>query len=304
MKLTAILPYFGGKRTMAPDIIAEFGPHRAYWEVPCGSMAVLLVKPKSPHETVVDLHGDVINLAMVLASDKAPALYDRLVRTLYAEAIFDAAQADFMANNATPPADPRQVTDAHVDRAYHYFIVSWMGRNGVAGTERINYQLAVRWTPGGGHGGARFSSAVESIPPWHDRLRQVVILQRNLFDVLEAIDDVQGTVIYCDPPYLMDTRGDGGGARYEHDFSESSSPLFGDEDDHSRLVRLLNRFKRARVVVSYYDHPRIRELYAGWTLREMTRQKNLHVQNRRGEGSCVAPEVLLLNGPSLVEGKA
>jgi len=50
--------------------------------------------------------------------------------------------------------------------------------------------------------------------------------------------------------------------------------------------------------VSYYDAPELAELYPAWTVRKCYRQKNLHVQNRRAEGKCEAPEVLLLNGPS------
>ena len=94
--------------------------------------------------------------------------------------------------------------------------------------------------------------------------------------------------LYVDPPYLKDTRA--GGAKYLHEF---------EEDDHVRLAEMLGRFNQARVVVSYYDDPRLEQLYPGWTIRKCYRQKNLHVQNRRGAGTSVAPEVLLLNGPSL-----
>ncbi len=43
-KITAIAPWFGGKRTLAPRIIEALGKHTAYWEPFCGSMAVLLAK--------------------------------------------------------------------------------------------------------------------------------------------------------------------------------------------------------------------------------------------------------------------
>lgn len=38
------------------------------------------------------------------------------------------------------------------------------------------------------------------------------------------------------------------------------------DDDHARLAKELLRFKRARVVVSYYDDPRLAELYPDWTI--------------------------------------
>ena len=31
MKVKAVAPWFGGKRTMAPRIVEEIGKHRAYW---------------------------------------------------------------------------------------------------------------------------------------------------------------------------------------------------------------------------------------------------------------------------------
>ncbi len=65
------------------------------------------------------------------------------------------------------------------------------------------------------------------------------------------------------------------------------------------------RFKKraavnARVVVSYYEHPRLAGLYSGWTKRNCTVMKVLHLQNKRGAERADAPEVLLMNGPSLV----
>jgi site-specific DNA-adenine methylase len=65
---------------------------------------------------------------------------------------------------------------------------------------------------------------------------------------------------------------------------------------YDRLQKVL--FSEARIVVSYYDHPRIRELYKGWTFVEHTRQKHLHAQNGRGARPKDALEVLIINGPS------
>ena len=294
--ITALVPYFGGKRSMAQAIVEELGKHAAYWEPFCGSMATLMAKPVSAHETVCDLYGDLTNLAMVVASDACAVLYDRLVRTLCNEALFLAAKERVAEDWENVPASPREVQDVHVERAYWYFVAAWVGRSGCAGTRRVNYQMAVRWTPGGGAGGVRFASATDSLPWFHQRLRNVLILRRSAFDVLPRIEDLPTVAIYADPPYLMNTRGagrksgpGGGGSNYLYDFKA---------EDHVRLAEELRRFKKARVVVSYYADPALEELYPGWTVVDHCRQKNLHVQNRRGAGLCEAPEVLLLNGPS------
>lgn len=89
MKITAISPWFGSKRTLAPEIVRQLGPHQYYLEPFCGSMAVLLAKEPSANETVCDLHGALTNLARVLRSPKlAPQLYDHLQRMLYGEDLY------------------------------------------------------------------------------------------------------------------------------------------------------------------------------------------------------------------------
>lgn len=93
-------------------------------------------------------------------------------------------------------------------------------------------------------------------------------------------------MIYCDPPYVVK------GAKYVHDFETA---------DHERLAKVLSRFKHARVVVSYYDHPSLAQLYSGWTIRNLKASKSLVQAGKREKGAVAAPEVLLINGTSLVE---
>lgn len=106
--ISAIAPWFGGKRTLAPRIVAELGEHRCYWEPFCGSMAVMLAKPKCPMETVNDLHGDLINLARCIQHRAAgPTLYRRLRRTLTVEGLHDEAALRFRERGHSPsPLEP------------------------------------------------------------------------------------------------------------------------------------------------------------------------------------------------------
>lgn len=245
MKIKAIVPYFGGKRSLALTIVDMIGEHKAYWEPFCGSMAVLFSKPPCELETVNDLHGDLINLARVIRDgDLGFQLYEKLARTLYCENLFRESKERWMGLPQKFEADKPDI-----DRAYDYFIVSWMGINGVSGTERYNYQFALRWCIGGGQGARRWSSVIESMPAWHKRLRNVVIIQRDGFEVVENIKDENHTAIYCDPPYLDKS------CKYLHDLEET---------DHERLANSLQRFKKAKVIVSYYDDPRLDNLYKGF----------------------------------------
>lgn len=283
--ITAIAPWFGAKRTLAPQIIAALGTHRSYWEPFCGSMAVLLAKPRASSETVNDLHGDLINLARVIQDDlTGPMLYRRLRRTALHEDIFAEAREELKIEAAVddgyrtsditePPPNP--------DRAWAFFVCSWMGRNGTAGTPGYNMNFCVRFSAAGGDPGKRFRGAVDSIPAWRERLRGVTILRRDAFGLLERIADEPGTAIYLDPPYMVK------GARYVHDF---------DGEHHARLADLASRFTKARVVVSYYEHPRVRELYDGWWFTEIPVRRNLAATSSRdGENDSQAVEMLVSN---------
>lgn len=278
-KITALAPYFGGKRNLAAAIVAELGPHRVYWEPFVGSMAVLIAKPPCVMETVNDLNGDLVNLARVIQHETlGPKLYRRLRRTLMSETFHREAAARWAAMGYGGDGEP------DLERAYDHFLCSWLGRNGVAGTHRHNQGFCVCYTANGGHAATRWASVVDSIPAWRRRLRNVTILCRDAFEIIERIDDQPGAAIYVDPPYVEK------GGKYIHDFEPA---------DHRRLAEALGRFKRARVVVSYYEHPLVAELYQGWTTVRLKATKALVSQGRRDRsGAVAAPEVLLISGAS------
>lgn len=274
MKIGAIAPWFGGKRTMAPIIVNEIGPHSCYWELCAGSLAVLFAKPKSREETIVDLHGDAVNLARVLASDQWWDLCDRVQRTMFCDTLF----AESKARLSEEKPDELQ-------RAYDYLVVSWMGLNGVAGTAKANANFCVRYTSNGGDPAKRWRSVGESIPSWHERLTGVRILRRDIFEVIERIEDKAGTVVYIDPPYLKKSH------KYLIDFDGPQQ--------HRRLAERCQRFAKTRVVVSYYADDALAEMYPGWTVRPVKATKGLVSSGMRDEAGAVeAPEVLLINGPS------
>lgn len=283
MKITALAPWFGAKRNMSRTIADELGKHSAYWEPFCGSMAVLLEKDPCSMETVNDLHGDLINLARTVRDPLAGvSLWRKLRRTLCTKDFLDEA-AERCKSRGNGPA----TSEPDIDRAYDFFVASWLGRNGVSGTHSYNQGFCRRFTKNGGHAATRFNSAIASIPAWRRRMRNVVVLSECGISLCDRIEDAAGVVIYCDPPYLVK------GAKYVHDFGAV---------DHERLAASLARFKKTRVVVSYYDHPLLDSLYLGWTKRRIKATKAMVNQGMRDKkGSIKAPEVLLINGPSFVD---
>ena len=261
---------------MAPAVVELLGPHSVYWEPFCGSMAVLLKKSACRTEVVNDLHADLVNLARVVQSPTlGPKLYRALRRVLVSEALF--RDSLLSVRTADAPANGR----LDWERAFHYFISSWQGMNGVAGTADVNTCFARRFTSLGGDAGARWVGAVRSIPRWRKRIERVQILSCDGIEICEKVEDRDGVVVYADPPYLLK------GAKYKHDFSG---------DDHARLAAALRRFKRTRVVLSYYDNPSLAGLYPGWDVRRVVATKGMVNSGKRdGGGRTDAPEVLLTN---------
>lgn len=281
MNLKALVPWFGAKRTLAPRIVEAIGPHKVYWEPFVGSMAVLFAKKPSVMETVNDMHGDLVNFARAVAGEAScERLYARLLRMPPVQEMFADSIAVIRGGAIDRPqaaADP----DYQHERAFHYFVVSWLGMNGVAGTAACNANFCKRFTSNGGAPGMRFTQAVESLPGWHQRLRKVVILSECGIELCERIEDKPGTVIYCDPPYLVKS------GKYLHDFKAA---------DHERLARALQRYTKTRVVVSYYEHPDLDRLYPGWKRVCCEVAKAMVASGRRdGKNDAKAPEVLLIN---------
>lgn len=305
MKIKAIAPWFGSKRTLASRIVNVIGKHRVYWEPFCGSCSVLFAKERATYETVNDLHADLVNLALVLRDQRlAEELYLRVNRTLFHESLLPIAKQWLTQHHDN--AAESLATGPNVDWALWYLIFSWMGLNGISGTPLGHTgTFAARYSGTGGNGATRWASVGDSIPSWHQRLVGIQILRRDAFEIIPRIKDEEGTAIYVDPPYLVK------GAKYVHDFDspvdyspEPNNPAVPMRkiDRHELLAIYLNRFKKTRVVVSYYDAPRLDELYPGWHKIDCAVAKAMVNSGKRGQsGRTEAPEVLLVNEPPSTE---
>ncbi len=275
--LLALEPYYGCKRQLSDKIIEALGPHNIYYEPFCGSCAVALAKPKCRMTVVNDLHGATINLARVVQDDGfSLVLFSRLTRTLFCEELYNDSVKWLLENKLSH----EQIGPWYwIDWAYHYFIVSWQGRNGFVGTTReLSSGFCKRYTGSGGDPATRFRNAVGSLPTWWDTMRGWTILSEDGFALIERIPDEDGVAVYIDPPYVEHI------ADYVHDFVA---------DDHVRLANALSRFKAAKVVVSYYEHPILGELYKDWSKVSLEVPKNISV--KKGQ-KTKAPEVLFING--------
>lgn len=279
--LGGILGYFGGKRTLAPQIVSHFGDHSMYYEPMAGSLAVLLAKPACQLEVVSEKNPDVANLIRCLADEeRAQCLFEATRSHLVSETMFREAAERLSEPFGWPEDDDS--TNNH--RAKDFLLVSWQGPSGLAGTTR-KPRFAVRNTTSGGSLAARWAAVAPAIPAWHERLRNVEFRCKDAFELLKSVPDQNGCVIYCDPPYFADSRT---GGDYACDFTDAQ---------HNELFLYLSFLKKTRVVVSYYDSPSANLLYDRWRKVPLVASRTMKHATGGSQESVSAAEVLFINQP-------
>ncbi len=221
------IKWHGGKHYLARRIVALMPPHVHYVEHFAGGLAVLLAKdPEGISEVVNDLDGDLTTFWRVLQHPRQFQEFARVCQaTPFSEAEF-ARAGDGLGEYADP-----------VGRAWAFFVRC---RQSLAG-RRDTFSGITRTRTRRGMNGetSAWLSAVDGLAAAHDRLRRVLVLNRKALDVIRS-QDGPGTLFYCDPPYLPDTRA--AAAVYRHEMSAA---------DHRELLAVL-RGCRGKVLLGGY----------------------------------------------------
>jgi DNA adenine methylase len=279
---TAIAPWFGSNRTLAENVGRALEGCRWVGVGFAGGMSELL-HIRASTVVVNDLHAHVLNLAAAIA-DRAlrPVLVERLDGLPYHPAVLEAAQercrlreaeaADHWFGNTT------EILRPDLDWAVDYFVCAWMARNGCAGTRNeFTASYSMRWDAAGGDSAVRFRNATAGLAGWQVLMQGCTFTRTDVLNFLLKVKDHPEHGVYCDPPFPQ--VGDG----YKYSF---------DDDDQRRLAAKLVGFERCRVVVRFYDHPLVRELYPepAWAWHRF--------EGRKQTNEVAAEEVLLVrNGP-------
>lgn len=226
--------WFGSKARLAAWIIQHFPGHQAYCEPFGGSAAVLLAKPASAVEIYNDIDGDLVNLFRVLREEP---LFERLQAaldaTLYARAEFEIAQ---------------QACEEPVERARRFIVRQRQSHGGLG----LRWSYSIEDTAAGMSSSVRrWLCGLERMPQLHQRMKAVQIEQDDWRSVMQRYDTPR-TLFYLDPPYVPQTRGNGG---YAHEMTEQ---------DHRQMVDFLSSVQ-GMVVLSGYGHDTYQPLEdAGW----------------------------------------
>jgi DNA adenine methylase len=221
---------------LAKRISSFFPPHRIYLEAFGGGASVLLNKPPVEVEAYNDLDLKITRLFRVLRNQGREFVeYIQLVP--YSEQEFRCA--------AYYPEGATDMIKAACD------FIRWRQSFGGRGE---NWSCTTRRARGGMAGDVNaWWTSIEQLPQIIDRLRRVEILSQPAIKAIHRFDHPD-TLIYCDPPYLHETR------------SPSSRDVYGVEmtrEQHIQLGKVLKTCV-SKVVISGYPSTLYEDIFRNW----------------------------------------
>ena len=250
-KLRSPLKWHGGKSYLARRFVALFPPHRVYVEPFIGGGSILLNKPPAEREVAGDLNAGLINLWQILAA-RPELILGALDRIPYEEASFQAA----LTETATNPRN-----------AVSFLIRNRFSRGGMGKDFAWSDRLRGKKRPGGPVPGEinSWDTIRADLPRIAERIARV---EFNCCDALQLIrsNDTADALIYCDPPYIPESRTVP--KVYAHEMTRG---------DHVDLLALLLTC-RGKVFVSGYSNPLYDGLLIGWT------RHDFEMPNHSGQG--------------------
>ena len=221
---------------MAKRIIALFPPHRIYLEPFGGAGSVLLNKDPVEVEAYNDLDLKISRLFRILQK-QGREFVERLQFIPYSEYEFKSA--------AHYPKGASELDKAVCD------FIRW--RQSFGG-RRSTWSCTTKRARGGMAGDVNaWWTAIDQLPELIDRLRRVEILSQPAIEAIQRFDNPDA-LIYCDPPYLHETR------------ALNSRDVYGvemTEQEHYKLGEVLNRCK-SKVVISGYPSELYEDIFRSW----------------------------------------
>jgi DNA adenine methylase len=223
------LPYIGGKRRIASQIVKLLPAHVTYVEAFAGGSQTFFHKSPSPVEVLNDLDRELVNYLRVV-QQHSPELIRWLRHTVSSRALHELFARQ----------DPTQLTD--VQRAARFV---YLQKNSFGGrVTRRTYRVAVLKRPN--YSPERVPQIISAAA----RRLEHTQLECSPYQVVIERFDRPTTVFYLDPPYI-------GRSLYRHNFKDSDFRVLAD-----RLKRIRGRF-----LLSINDHPLSRSLFAPFNCR-------------------------------------
>ncbi|MCM2131480.1 DNA adenine methylase [Larsenimonas rhizosphaerae] len=244
-----IIPWMGGKRRLAKQILPLFDPHRAYVEPFCGGAALFFMKEPSPVEVINDANGELVNLYRVVKHH-----LEELLRHFKWALV---SRQDFLDLKRTPP---ETLTDIQRAARFFYLQKNAFGArsdNPAFGTSAVSRPRL------------NLLRIEEDLSDAHLRLSRTLIEQLPWDECVRRYDRDE-TLLYLDPPYW-------GTAGYGVEFGLEQYALMGK----------LARQARGQFVVSVNDIPEMHEAFDGLTIRRTQLRYSVGQQHTEPRGELI-----------------
>lgn len=230
-KAKPLVPWIGGKRRLAKEILPIFPEHTCYVEPFCGAAALFFLKEPSKVEVINDIHSDLVCLYRVVQHH--PEEFARQ---------FKWALASRQMYDWLKMAPPASLTD--IQRAARFFLLMKLGFGGKLEGQTFGTSATskARFNP------MRLQEDLEAV---HSRLHQVIVEHLDWMDCVVRYDRPH-TLFYLDPPYW-------GTEGYGVDFGL---------DQYDRMAQAM-RSMQGKAVVSVNDIPEMRQAFAGLSMRQL-----------------------------------
>ena len=231
-KMKAVLKYPGAKNRLAPWICNYVPLHRNYVEPFFGSGAVVFNKEPAYLEIINDIDGDIVNYFRIIR-ERGDELIKKIRLTPYSREEYNAQYLSCETNE--------------LERARRFAIKCWMGF-GCGNRYKNGYRRGIGETSP--NPAKAWNELPNTILKATERLKNAQI---ESVDAIKLISEMKGnsTFIYCDPPYLMETR-----KRYLYNYEM-------DDIEHEKLLDVVTK-SDCKIMISGYDNDLYNEILYKW----------------------------------------
>ena len=239
-KARAAFGYYGCKQKVSSKMLEFLPPHNCWLELFCGSAAITLAKKAAPIEIINDIDGNIVNVFRQLRNSPTE-LISSIEFTPYAREEFLQTRND-------------NETQSDLERARRFLVEAMMSINGVLAGNKGGFSYSNSYSRSGKEARVnRWKNFPKRLKDVGDRLRDVRIENLDAIKLLEKFVNRPATLVYIDPPYLIERN-----SGYVNDAKES--------EFHEKLLELCNRAK-CMILISGYDNPVYEEFLSpmsGW----------------------------------------
>jgi len=232
--------HLGGKDKTVGTLVKMIPYHNKYIEIFGGGASLLFAKRKSYKEIYNDIDSLLVNFFLVLR-DQSSEFFKMLDRTPISVEIFERFSGHWEQGLLVLP--DKLKTLEPVEQAVTYFLI-----------KRNSYGNKMCEFDGANRSGCRYRIPAREVVSFRRRLKDVIIENKHYPRIIERYDGWD-SFFYADPPYYNEHNE----RWYQVDWTDA---------EHVRLFSLLKKMK-GKWLLSYGDHPFIRDLYKDYKIKEI-----------------------------------